>query len=174
MKKVIKLKESDLMRIVNRVIKEQQGLETQRFTDKSGRTYSFPGIRSEDDLQKLLDWSNGQFSESIISKLTELGLKGVVELNRVASQLKSSGGAEGMTQSGNSVSLMNSVIRELLRLMAMKGLTTKNQGLETSLTSSFMSVNYIPRPEKEFLSSITKTYPNFWEVFKKIAQQKLG
>lgn len=186
MKKVIKLTESDLARIVRRVIKEQedqaqaqpqpqtqnQGLEVgPYFTDNDRRTYKLPGITNQNALDTFLTWTTGEYASDIVKQLQDLKLQGVGKLAVSAAEVsKSQNSPEGYTKTGNMVSMMNGTIRELLRLSAMMSLTESSPNLERTLTANF-NKNFT-KPYQGFFSTITTDYPNFWQVFKTILTQQ--
>ena len=180
MKKVIKLTESDLLRIVKRAIKEQdaqpqtqnKGLESaQYFTDNDKRTYKLPGITNQNALDTFLMWTTGEYATDIVKQLQDLKLQGVAKLAASAAELsKSPTTPDGYTKTGNMVSMMNGTIKELLRLSAMMSLTETSPNLESTLTANF-NKNFT-KPYQGFFSTITTDFPNFWQVFKTILTQQ--
>lgn len=184
MKKVIKLTESDLARIVRRVIEEQDaqaapqpqaqspGLEqAPYFVDNQRRTYKLPGITNENVLNKFLKWSTGEYASDIVKQLQMLKLQGVGKLAAAAADVsRSPETPQGYTKTGNMVSMMNGTITELLRICAMMSLTETSPNLERTLTMSFNKD--FTKPYQGFFSTITQDYPNFWQVFKTILSQQ--
>lgn len=66
MKKVIKLTESDLERIIKKIIKEQQAPQESQglWKDSEGNVYKLTCVNSNDSWGEFVNWASGPYSES--------------------------------------------------------------------------------------------------------------
>jgi hypothetical protein len=143
MKKVIKLTESDLARIVRRVIREQetqssqttqnvnqnQTMATPGAVTINGRSYKLPGVNNAERLKTFLTWHSGDHTNigGIISTLESNGMKIPAEWKGFESQLQQTGNLS----KNNVVSRMSNFVQKLLETGAIMGIANSKDLLNS-------------------------------------------